>query len=76
MLRRSQSSYLIWRKKGDVSKLQNMKHINGVSQNGKLRSRLEDWTMQPFQAVPLLKELRRYVNFHESMRHFVRMIQA
>ena len=68
MLRRKRSSYLIWREKGDVQKLQNMKHINGVSQNGKLSSKLEDWTMQHFQAVPLLRELRRCVNFQESMR--------
>ena len=72
---RELSSYLIWRKKGDVQKLQNMKHINGVSKNGKLSSRLESWTMQHFQAVPLLKELRRCVYFQKSMRLFVRMIQ-
>ena len=35
------STIVIWRKKGDVQKLQNTKHINGVSQNGKLRSRLK-----------------------------------
>ena len=39
---------VIWREKGNVSKLQNMKHINGVSKNGKLRSRLESLTMQHF----------------------------
>ena len=63
------------REKGNVQKLQNMKHINGVSKNGKLRSRPVSLTMQHFHVVPLLKELRRCVCFQMSMRPFVRMIQ-
>ena len=62
--------------RAQTQQLQSMKHINGVSKNGKLRSKLESYTIQHSRVVPLLKELRRCVCFPMSMRPFVRMIQA
>ena len=41
-----------------VQKLQSIKHINGVSKNGKLRSRLVAFTMLQFHAAPLQQEPR------------------
>ena len=49
--------------------------IHERDQERLLSSRRSNWTMQHFQAVPLLKELRRCVCFPMSMRPFVRMIQ-
>ena len=65
---------LTWREKGDVQ-LQSIKHINGVSKNGKLRARLAALTMLQFHAAPLQQELRLCVHFLMSMQLFVRMIQ-
>ena len=47
-----------------------MKHINRVSKNGKLESRLVSLTMQHFHVAPLQRELRRCVHFLMSMKHF------
>ena len=50
-------------------------HQRSIDEWEAISSRRSNWTMQHFQAVPLLKELCRCVCFPMSMRPFVRMIQ-
>ena len=74
LTRKAAQSFVTWRENDDKQKLQNMKHIYGVSKNGKLKSRPVSLTMQQFHVALLQKELRRCVCFQMSMQLFVRMI--
>ena len=70
-LMRDLTHSLTWREKGDVQKLQNIKHINGVSKNGKLRSRhvaLDNAAIPCGPAPSGTSSMRAPPNVHAALR--------